>query len=185
MDEARFFLRFRLLTKRVVCLCEMRLDQPTLFRLVTWKLTTSIKQFETGDREDWLALWEAYLVFYKANLPPEIGHQAWDRIMDPHGDIEGFKAVDEKGRMLGMVTFLYHGSTWSAEPRCYLHDLYTLPESRGRGVGRALIDAVYGAAKSAGADQVYWMTQEFNYAGRILYDKVADTTPFIKYVHKL
>ena len=53
------------------------------------------------------------------------------------------------------------------------------------GVGRALINAVYEAAEEEGAEQVYWLTQEFNYAGRILYDKVADRTAFMKYVHKL
>ena len=144
-----------------------------------------IETFESGDREDWLKLWQAYLVFYKASLPDEIGEQAWERMIAPDGDISGFKAVDDDGRMIGMVTFLYHGSTWSAEPRCYLHDLFTLPQSRGKGTGRALIEAVYEAAREHGADQVYWLTQEFNYTGRILYDKVADRTPFIKYGHKL
>ena len=32
-----------------------------------------IETFESGDREDWLKLWQAYLVFYKASLPDEIG----------------------------------------------------------------------------------------------------------------
>ena len=32
-----------------------------------------------------------------------------------------------------------------------------------------------------GADQVYWLTQEFNYAGRMLYDRVGEKSPFIRY----
>ena len=148
-------------------------------------MTIKIETFTAGDREDWLALWEAYLVFYKASLPPEVGHKTWERMLDPDGDILGFKAVDEDGKMVGMVTYLYHGTTWSAGARCYLHDLFTLPETRGKGVGSALINAVYDAAKKDGAEQVYWLTQEFNYHGRILYDKVADRTPFIKYAHTL
>ena len=148
-------------------------------------MTIAIRAFEPEDRKDWLALWEAYLVFYKATLPAEVGEQTWERMIDLDGDIYGFKAIDDSGRMLGMVTFLYHGTTWSAGARCYLHDLYTLPEVRGRGVGRALINAVYEAAEEEGAEQVYWLTQEFNYAGRMLYDKVAEQTPFIKYAHKL
>ena len=148
-------------------------------------MSVTIEKFTAEDRKDWLALWEAYLVFYKASLPPEVGHQTWERMLDPAGDIEGFKAVDASGKMVGMVTYLYHGTTWSAGARCYLHDLFTLPETRGQGVGRTLINAVYDAAKEAGAEQVYWLTQEFNYHGRILYDKVADRTPFIKYAHSL
>ncbi len=144
-----------------------------------------VVDFQPEDRQDWLALWEAYLVFYKASLPVETGHHAWQRIIDPQGDILGFKAVDDEGKMVGMVTYLYHAQTWSPAPKCYLHDLYTLPEARGQGVGRALIEAVYDAAREQGAEQVYWLTQEFNYQGRILYDKVAQHTPFIKYAHYL
>lgn len=145
----------------------------------------SIQPFKPDDRNAWLALWEAYLVFYNAKLPEEVGHQTWQRLIDPDGDIEGLKAVNAEGAMVGMVTYLFHATTWSASPRCYLHDLYTVPESRGQGVGRALIDAVDDAARRVGADQVYWLTQEFNYAGRMLYDKVAERTPFIKYAQKL
>ena len=142
---------------------------------------TNILSFDPADKDDWLVLWEAYLVFYKAQLPTEVGEQTWARMIDPDGDILGFKAVDADGKMVGMVTYLYHGTTWSSGKRCYLHDLYTLPETRGQGVGRGLIEAVYKAAAEDGAEQVYWLTQEFNYQGRILYDKVADRTPFIKY----
>ena len=148
-------------------------------------MSFQIASFKHEDREDWLNLWEAYLVFYKAQLGAEVGHHAWDRIIDPEGDIQGLKAVDDDGVMVGMVTFLLHATTWSAKPTCYLHDLFTLPQTRGHGVGRALIQAVYGAADDQGAGQVYWLTQEFNYPGRTLYDKVADRTPFIKYAHKL
>jgi GNAT superfamily N-acetyltransferase len=48
-------------------------------------------------------------------------------------------------------------------------------------VGRALIEAVYAEADKAGCPSVYWLTQEFNYAGRMLYDRVGQRTPFIRY----
>ena len=63
----------------------------------------------------------------------------------------------------------------------YLQDLFTAPEARGKGAGRALIQAVYDAADAAGVPAVYWLTAENNYAGRMLYDRVAVKSPFIRY----
>jgi GNAT superfamily N-acetyltransferase len=59
--------------------------------------------------------------------------------------------------------------------------LFVDPEMRGGGIGRALIKAVYDAADAAKATTVYWMTQEFNAAGRALYDTWAHRTSFIRY----
>lgn len=56
-----------------------------------------------------------------------------------------------------------------------------MPEMRGAGVGRALIEAVYAAADAHHAGSVYWLTQEFNHTARKLYDRIGVQTPFIKY----
>ena len=66
-----------------------------------------------------------------------------------------------------------------------LQDLFTLPSERGRGVGRALIEAVYRQAAAAGSKRVYWHTQESNAPGRALYDKVAKNSGFIVYLKAL
>ena len=62
-----------------------------------------------------------------------------------------------------------------------MQDLYVDPAARGTGAGRALIEAVYAAADANGTPSVYWMTQDFNTAARLLYDRIASLTPFIKY----
>ena len=77
--------------------------------------------------------------------------------------------------------YLFHPVSWSRSDRCYLEDLFVSPDARGTGAGRALIEAVYGAADAAGANQVYWMTAHDNETARRLYDRVARLTPFIKY----
>jgi len=148
-------------------------------------MSLTIRPLQPGDYEAWYPLWQGYLTFYKSEVADDVTEHTFNRICDPEGDIYGFAALDEDGTLLGFVTYLFHPFSWSKVPRCYLGDLFTVPESRGKGVGRTLIDAVYKAAKEAGAGQVYWLTQEFNYPGRTLYDKVADKTDFIKYSKNL
>jgi GNAT superfamily N-acetyltransferase len=85
------------------------------------------------------------------------------------------------GRPVGLAHYLFHRHGWRIEDVCYLQDLYADPDARGRGVGRALIEAVYAAADARGCPQVYWTTQHFNAVGRRLYDRIGVLTPFIKY----
>ena len=85
------------------------------------------------------------------------------------------------GVPVGLVHFIYHAHNWRAEKVCYLQDLYTAPTARGRGVGRALVEAVYARADADEYPSVYWLTQEFNMPARKLYDRMADLTPFIHY----
>jgi len=64
---------------------------------------------------------------------------------------------------------------------CYLSDLYVSPDSRGLGVGKALIDQVLDFARSRNLSGVRWLTQESNYTARSLYDKYNKKTDFILY----
>ncbi len=148
-------------------------------------MTVTIRSLNASDYEAWYPLWQGYLTYYEAEIADDVTRISFDRIASDDGGIEGFCAVNDDGKMLGFVTYLFHPVTWAVEPRCYLEDLFTNDAARGKGVGRALIGAVNEVATKEGADQVYWMTQEFNYAGRTLYDKVADKTPFIKYMQKI
>ena len=83
--------------------------------------------------------------------------------------------------MLGLAHYLYHRSTTSIGLNCYLQDLFTRSEARGRGVGRALIEAVYAAARAAGSPRVYWQTHETNATAMRLYDQVAEKSGFLVY----
>ena len=87
--------------------------------------------------------------------------------------------------MVGIAHYLFHRSTTRLRDVCYLRDLFTAEELRGRGIGRQLIQAVYAAARAAGSSGVYWQTQVTNVLGRALYDKVAEHQGFIVYSHEL
>ena len=80
---------------------------------------------------------------------------------------------------------IFHRSTTMIGPTCYLQDLFTAEHARGTGVGRALIEAVYQRAGSAGSSRVYWLTHETNHTAMHLYDKVAEHSGFVVYRHLL
>jgi GNAT superfamily N-acetyltransferase len=84
-------------------------------------------------------------------------------------------------QLVGLTHYLYHRSTTRLELTCYLQDLFTAPEHRGRGIGRALIEGVCVRAKVDGIRRVYWQTHESNSTGRRLYDQVARHHGFIVY----
>lgn len=144
-------------------------------------MTFTIRPLAHADRAQWDQLWQGYLTFYESVVPDEVTDLTWQRILDPEAPIHAFCAATSDGRLLGFVHYLFHPVTWAAGPRCYLEDPFTSTDARGQGVGRALIEAVYEDADQRGADQVYWLTQEFNATARKLYDQVAKVTPFIKY----
>ena len=144
-----------------------------------------IRPLKPTDRAAWQPLWDGYNAFYEragaTALPAEVTETTWARFFDPAEPVHALVAEDDDGRLLGLVHYLYHRSTTRIEPTCYLQDLFTAPAARGRGVGRALIEAVYAAAREAGVRRVYWQTHSTNLPGRALYDRVAHHMGFIVY----
>ena len=140
----------------------------------------AIRPPRADDRPAWDELWRGYLRFYRSRLEPEVTELTWARLLDPTVQPHGLVA-ELDGRLVGLAHYLFHPSTWSGSAYCYLEDLFTAPEARGQGVGRALIEAVARAAEAAGASRLYWHTQEFNAEGRALYDTLARRTSFIVY----
>lgn len=140
-----------------------------------------IRPIEAADEPEWRRLWTGYLAFYETTVPEEVYRSTFDRILRG-GEYEprGFIALRD-GQAIGLVHYFFHRHCWRIENVCYLQDLYADPASRGNGVGRALIEAVYAAADEAGCPSVYWTTQEFNRTARRLYDRIGRLTPFVKY----
>ncbi len=141
-----------------------------------------IRPLEREDAVEWRALWRGYLEFYHSEVTEEIYQTCFDRLIgDNPRDYSGFVAEDGDGKLVGLTHFLFHRHGWHIEDVVYLQDLYVVAEARGLGAGRKLIEAVYAEADAKGAAQVYWLTQHFNKEARMLYDRVATETPFIKY----
>ena len=132
------------------------------------------------DHAAWMPLWRGYQAFYKVDIPAETSAVTWRRLLDPAEPMHAVLAWQGE-RAVGLVHWIYHRSCWTVGDYCYLNDLFAEPDVRGSGVGRALIEHVYGAAAAAGCSRVYWLTHETNEVAMRLYDRIAERSGFVQY----
>jgi len=148
----------------------------------------TVREIAAGDYEQWLPLWNGYNEFYgrvgPTALPAEITKLTWARFFDAKEPVHALVA-ESNGRIIGIVHYLFHRSTTLLNDICYLQDLFTDETARVKGVGRALIEAVYAKAKAAGSKRVYWQTHESNAVAQVLYNKVATRSGFVVYRREL
>ena len=144
-------------------------------------MTLAIRPLARADEPEWRRLWTAYLAFYETSLPDKVYRTHFERLLGDDPQDYSCLIAEVDGRPAGLAHFLFHRHGWRIENVCYLQDLWANPEARGRGAGRALIEAVYAEADRRGCPQVYWLTQDFNQTARNLYDRIGVLTPFIKY----
>lgn len=145
-------------------------------------MTITVRSLERHDEAEWRRLWTAYLEFYETSVPEEVYSTTFERLLgDGEFEPNGFIALKD-GRPVGLVHYIQHRTCWSQKNNCYLQDLYADPDTRGTGIGRALIETVYEEADRLGLANVYWLTQEHNEAARHLYDRIARDTKYIRYM---
>ncbi|WP_374525058.1 N-acetyltransferase family protein [Sphingopyxis sp.] len=143
-----------------------------------------VRPVARADHDRWLPLWDGYNAFYGRSggtaLAPDITAATWERFFDPYEPMFALVA-EQDDALLGLTHYLLHRSTTSLLPSLYLQDLFTSAGARGTGVGRALIEAVYDAARAQGLPRVYWQTHETNATAMQLYDRIAEKSGFLVY----
>jgi GNAT superfamily N-acetyltransferase len=140
----------------------------------------TIRAVAVEDRPVWEALFDGYAAFYKTTVSAEAKAAVWGWIFDPEEPYWADLALLD-GEAVGLVQYQLMHRSLSGAMVCYLSDLFTLPAARGHGVGRGLIDHVIAFAREKGIPNVRWLTQEFNYDGRRLYDSYRPRSDFILY----
>jgi ribosomal protein S18 acetylase RimI-like enzyme len=75
----------------------------------------------------------------------------------------------------GLSQFRFLRSIWSGALDLYLEELYVVPAMRGRGIGRALLEAAMATGRQAGATHIDLNTGETDTAARALYESVGFT----------
>jgi ribosomal protein S18 acetylase RimI-like enzyme len=72
----------------------------------------------------------------------------------------------------GISLIRFRPCVWTGEPEAHLQELYVVPSLRGRGIGRALLEATLAAAREAGATGIDLNTGETDTAARALYESM-------------
>jgi ribosomal protein S18 acetylase RimI-like enzyme len=75
----------------------------------------------------------------------------------------------------GLAVLRFRGAIWSSGLECYLAELYVAPTSRGRGLGRALMEAALSEARLRGADSMDIGVDEPDLVARRLYESLGFT----------
>lgn len=141
----------------------------------------AVRPPEDRDFEAWSGLFRGYMAFYQV---PESGTTVatvWSWIHDPLHVMQGLVAVDGQDRPVGLAHFHAMPRSLGGNTVCYLSDLFADPTRRGQGIGRRLIDAVLERCRQEGWANLRWLTQDFNYDARKLYDRYARKSDFILY----
>jgi GNAT superfamily N-acetyltransferase len=125
-----------------------------------------IRQAEVDDAADAAQLLHDFNTEYEDFTPgvPALAERLRELLAD--GAITVLLAGDPP---LGLALFRTRPSLWSKAADVYLEELYVVPEQRGKGLGRALLEAAIDAARAAGADHFELTTGEDDAAARALY----------------
>ncbi|MEK6277184.1 MAG: GNAT family N-acetyltransferase [Actinomycetota bacterium] len=123
-----------------------------------------------GDLAELLPLMRAYCDFYEAT-PPDEALETLARSLIDDPDREGIQLIarDDEGSPLGFATVFWTWQTLNAARAGVMNDLFVLPEARGRGIGRELIEECRRRSRQHGAAELVWETAPDNEVAQRLY----------------
>ncbi len=129
-----------------------------------------------------LPLIAAYQGFYEAaEVPADRNRDFFRRFISPSRD--GMLLGAWQGEeLIGYACLYWHHSSTRAVDTVLMNDLYVVQGSRGRGVGRSLIEASRGVARERGSPVLEWTTRPDNATAQRLYDSTgAQRSTWIEY----
>jgi GNAT superfamily N-acetyltransferase len=123
------------------------------------------------DLDEVLPLIAAYQRFYEAEeIDEDRNRTFFRRFLGPSDDglLLGARAG---GELLGFTCLYWTFSSVHAAETVLLNDLFVAESARGRGAGRALIEAAAEVARARGVARLEWVTATDNHTAQRLYDR--------------
>jgi GNAT superfamily N-acetyltransferase len=80
--------------------------------------------------------------------------------------------AEDGGTPVGFALFFHNFSTFLAQPGIYLEDLFVLPEARGSGVGRALLERLAQLAVERDCGRLEWAVLDWNESAIGFYERL-------------
>ena len=80
--------------------------------------------------------------------------------------------AEDDGRAVAFALFFHSFSTFLAQPGIYLEDLFVVPEARGGGVGRALLEKLAETAVERGCGRLEWAVLDWNEPAIRFYERL-------------
>ncbi len=139
-----------------------------------------VRPIEPADHDAWQGLFHAYRTFYEYDVDQEVVDRIWGWINDEGNEVNALVA-ELDGTVVGFAHHREFSRPSSGKRGLYLDDLFTTPEVRGKGVGRALIDRLGEMARERGMNKVRWITAADNATAQRLYDDMAERTTWVTY----
>jgi GNAT superfamily N-acetyltransferase len=141
-----------------------------------------IAPVDDAEFEALLPLIAAYQRFYEVEeIDAERNRAFFRRFLAPSDDGMLLGARDEGG-LVGYACLYWHFSSTQAVETVLMNDLFVGEAARGRGVGRALIDASAAVARERGAAHLEWATAPDNLTAQRLYDSTgAERSEWVEY----
>lgn len=124
----------------------------------------------------------AYCDFYEVAPRDDLLIALCRALIDDPSEGVQLLARSEDGRALGFATVFWTWQTLDGARIGVLNDLYTVPEARGTGVGRELIEHCRGLCRKRGAAKLVWETAPDNATAQRLYDGIgAESSTWLAY----
>ena len=139
-----------------------------------------VRPIEPADHDAWQALFHAYRTFYEYDVDQEVVDRIWGWINDEDNEVNALVA-ELDGTVVGFAHHREFSRPSSGKRGLYLDDLFTTPEVRGKGAGRALIERLGEMARERGMNKVRWITAADNATAQRLYDDMAERTTWVTY----